>query len=534
MVDKKANSFTIYLIKEWVKESEILNKKDLENTDITWVWKVYYKQGEKKTPKWMDFFWSENFEGIFSSNVSGAFIEKWWNRFFALVFWTWWRFLLNKWIHEERFWLKVTLNSVKKDSIKAVDVTNLEWNWLQSRIQSVKPNSSENFWFDIERDLVKAITWRSKDDTKYWTILTGKDSLNVRIKLDITELKSFLWILLEQYENKEYEKDFPWINSLYEIENIIDWKECYWYKFLNDKLIEEINKSEPEGVHLSIPDIIDWSDFWGFSYKTWKKKELVDNLSIVQFKKAIWDEVKFDDIKRKSIYLYSSLSETYKDHWKIKDCIYFEYHDDKKNQTYILTWWKWFKIKDSLVSDVNTYFKNIDRNNEFTIIDYSDDHKDENEYNEAFAKENNCLALDKALTNIQWHSSFELCDILSPNKHLIHIKRYSGSSVLSHLFNQWFVSANYLLDKEIRRKVINNLKDKLIWDFEIKEDDRPNNTWYSIVYWIIKKDNWKEFDIPFFSKMTLMHIVKTLTNIWYKVSIFTIKDEKIKKKKELP
>ncbi len=38
------------------------------------------------------------------------------------------------------------------------------------------------------------------------------------------------------------------------------------------------------------------------------------------------------------------------------------------------------------------------------------------------------------------YSRIEFCDLFSKSKQMIHVKRYGGSSVLSHLFNQGLVS----------------------------------------------------------------------------------------------
>lgn len=39
-------------------------------------------------------------------------------------------------------------------------------------------------------------------------------------------------------------------------------------------------------------------------------------------------------------------------------------------------------------------------------------------------------------------SRIEFCDVLSDSGQRIHVKQYSGSSVMSHLFNQGLVSAS--------------------------------------------------------------------------------------------
>lgn len=42
------------------------------------------------------------------------------------------------------------------------------------------------------------------------------------------------------------------------------------------------------------------------------------------------------------------------------------------------------------------------------------------------------------------YSSIEVCDVLSKNGELIHVKRHNGSATLSHLFNQGLVSGELI------------------------------------------------------------------------------------------
>ena len=74
------------------------------------------------------------------------------------------------------------------------------------------------------------------------------------------------------------------------------------------------------------------------------------------------------------------------------------------------------------------------------MLDYA--WKDEKEYNIAVCNEypdRYCL-MDRR--NVyQGGSPIEFCDIYSRDKQFIHVKKYNGSSVLSHLFFQGYVSA---------------------------------------------------------------------------------------------
>lgn len=60
-------------------------------------------------------------------------------------------------------------------------------------------------------------------------------------------------------------------------------------------------------------------------------------------------------------------------------------------------------------------------------------------------------------------SSIEVCDILTKDKELIHVKKNGSSSNLSHLFNQAAVSGETLLDSKFRKEA-NNKISKIVFN----------------------------------------------------------------------
>ncbi|MBK9589344.1 MAG: TIGR04141 family sporadically distributed protein [Sphingomonadales bacterium] len=66
-----------------------------------------------------------------------------------------------------------------------------------------------------------------------------------------------------------------------------------------------------------------------------------------------------------------------------------------------------------------------------------------NAYNQDVAKElagSFCMDAD-LITHGGGHSKIEFCDVITAEKAFLHVKRYSGSAQLSHLFSQGVVSA---------------------------------------------------------------------------------------------
>jgi uncharacterized protein (TIGR04141 family) len=113
------------------------------------------------------------------------------------------------------------------------------------------------------------------------------------------------------------------------------------------------------------------------------------------------------------------------------------------------------------------------------------------------------------------HSSIEFCDLLTSDKKLVHIKRYGGSSQLSHLFSQGVVSGELFVSDEGFREKLN---EKLPAAHKLADiHARPNATEYEIVFGVISKSN-NPLEIPFFSKVSLRNARRRLEGYGYMVS----------------
>lgn len=519
-MDKKTYSLTIYLIKESLTQGIVVT--GLNEKEIPGIGKLYYKNSYQNFPKWLKLFEQYHINNLFSSSASAVLLMLVENRFFAVTFGPAARHFLASGVWEERFGLIVTLNSVKKDSIRSIDTRTLESDGIQTRIQSAKPLSADNFGINVEKDLVRSVTGESKDFVKFGKGLSGKDSLRVTLECGLENLKNYLKNYLEQFKKVDYKNEFPWIDALREINDISKITQ------LNNKLIEEINKNNPNKLWLTIPDILDWTDHGGFKYSRRKKGDLLDDIRINTYKEYInCIPLQLNHLIENNIYRFSQSNEYQKDQWSVYECLYFEYSEG--DETCFLTDGKWYAVKNNLVKTVKDYFNGISTDlQRITFIDYN--HEDEGEYNQELASRNDAFLVDERLIQIEGRSTFEFCDVFTKKKQLIHIKKYSRSSVLSHLFDQGYVSANFLMDKDFREKINN----KLTSSFKITDTSiRPNQTngEYAVIFGIISKFD-SALEIPFFSKLTLMHVCKSLINLGFQVSLVKIKNLKPDKKEE--
>ena len=60
--------------------------------------------------------------------------------------------------------------------------------------QLTKVGTISDFGIDIEQDLIQSLTGKSKDEENFGTMITGKDSLTVSVKVNCFSIKKFLYI----------------------------------------------------------------------------------------------------------------------------------------------------------------------------------------------------------------------------------------------------------------------------------------------------------------------------------------------------
>jgi uncharacterized protein (TIGR04141 family) len=102
---------------------------------------------------------------------------------------------------------------------------------------------------------------------------------------------------------------------------------------------------------------------------------------------------------------------------------------------------------------------------------------------------------------------------LSEARQLVHVKRRSRSSLLSHLFMQGFVAAEAFIDYRPLRMQIREKMPAL--EHLIPEDD-PDPSEYEIVYALLHDG---QDTLPFFSKVALTTIYKQLRRMHYRVAL---------------
>lgn len=123
------------------------------------------------------------------------------------------RHLLNPGVIEDRFGLRVVLNSVDPRSLRSIDKTTLGSTPKHTREQIGKDSIAGDFGIDIEQDLVSSVTGKSRYPDTLGKTITGKDALSVSVRVSVANIKDFLSFCYRQYLSTDYQRDFAWIDQ---------------------------------------------------------------------------------------------------------------------------------------------------------------------------------------------------------------------------------------------------------------------------------------------------------------------------------
>lgn len=521
------NKLSVYLIRNGITEIEDIFDENLQ-LDVLCKYSeqkcAYYIPSIIHSPKWLkEFFELDNCK-LYQANSKVILILKReykdGNRLFAVTF-GYAKNMFKEDVLEEQFGLKILLNSVDEYELRKISKINIGGNQKQSQEQIPRKGNISEFGFDIERDLVRMVTASTKEEMFGNGMITGGDIFNVAVERNVENIEEFMDLCYEKYQKNVYKERFEWVDNIKEV------KSKSMIKKLIEELISKMKKSEFDKVWLAVPEIIEWEKIHCFKYSN--SNEEFDDLYIERIYDICFSkkEIDTDALKRKYVRVISNeddTSETYK--WTLYKCFIAEFELQEK--TFCLNNGKWYQIDRGFKKVVETYYNSIELL-KVNFIDYGLDSSveySEDVYNEELVKSLSGSRLIHKVGEIPYGggqgNKIEVCDVMTSNKMLIHIKKNGGSSQLSHLFNQAAVSAEALLDKEFRKKFSKKLKlfkyNDLLNEEFISQD-------YTVVIAIINKYGEERPKIPFFSKVAIRYTTKAIKNMGYKVVLKNIVDK---------
>lgn len=512
--EPSANKLTIYLLKSDITRTQDMVIPESIGVPIEGVGTFYYSTSRTKPPSWLRSFFGEVLNQeieLFSANTKGLLIvpikHDGKDFHFALAFGHG-RFLLKDGVCEERFGLKVVLNSADPDSLRSIDKTTLGSVPKHSREQMSRYVNASEFGIDVEQDLVSSVTAKSLD-SKLGKMPSGRDALSVSVKIDAGNVVDFLEHCYARFISDDYKASFGWIDQICEV------RDRARETVLKEQLAERLATRKLSKIWMAVPTLVEWADVEGFTYGRAKSTDLYSDIGMETFLDSLGTKpITAETLHDEPIFMVHASTQIV-ERWTAYQCTYAEIEYESK--IYILTGGKWYEIARDFTEQVLDNYKSFKPS---SIPFPTFTQTNEEAYNIDVAKGLGYHCMDRdTIMHGGGQSKIEFCDLLTPSKQLVHVKRYGASSVLSHLFAQGVTSGElFAADASFRKKV----NDKLPTEYKLADPSSDLVTSdYEIVYAVISYTS-EPLDIPFFSKVSLKNARRRLAGYGYKVSLHKI------------
>lgn len=436
------------------------------------------------------------------------------------------------------FGLKVAVNICSLHEIKAVQCSKADAVAIRSETQILTGAELHLFGFDFNNEFFNKIICKANSDYPYISNVSGGEK--IQIKFD--KKYPLTWENLEKVtndlnnlfiSNKYKDTDFSCIDNWRYV------KDKNKINELDATLFKRLNEDNIDKFYLSYPDMLDISQY---RYKFSNCEKNFDELSLTDYLVLHKNRISsIDYLKRDHIYLVDSIAEQQSRSATVYRCIVAEIKENNQD-TYILFDGKWRKLSLDFRKSIESYFEDneVEFDSDYLKNDLKnninikcDNQYREERYNKECVTNNSSLMLfDKSKIEIAGERKYEICDILSSRKDMIHVKKYKmGASSLSHLFLQVkFYSEAILLDPKARESASNyikkSLEDKSSINFGkdksnflciFDSTERPNPRDFTVVLCVLSQNQMIIQDLPFMTQYEIKNVDDYLRGLGFNV-----------------
>ncbi len=476
---------------------------------------LFYHQSNASHPRWIQLF--SNIEEVAQLDLHGRSLKALMvmavrDRTFCFTFGHA-RHLIDGIGIERYFGLRTALSLTDPLLIKSVEKSNIDHTPLRSKAQSSKHLSISEFDFKFDSEILKSLTGvveNENDDSEY---VSGSDSLALHSDVRLEQFPDIASRLLVAYEDERCKEKYPWMDY------IVPVRDAVLVSVLDDLLVDAINAQDFDQVRAAAPMLLA-DDISGFGYirhsaRSRNGPAISFNLDLRQalVSKQMLGAVTVQSLHSERIYLYGG-DDQQRACWSLYACI--EAEIGLEGKVYLLSEGDWYQIDRDYTDQVNRYFEAAIPS-DLQFPPYGVDN--EGPYLRRIADNTNFYLLDQKLVRLNGASSpFEFCDLITPENHIIHVKKYSSSSVLSHLFSQAYVSAEALINTpDVAVQVNAHLALDGDFRFVFDPTTQPRN---KIVFAIMQPN--AELHMPFFSKVNFRQFAQRLIAMGYRVEVCRI------------
>ena len=451
---------------------------------------------------------------------------------FAFAFGQRGRFLLDSSRIVPGYGLRIALNIMyPKGSPTSAHLRSLEskrhgMTVFRSRTQAATPVDVDDLEVRRSRDLLTRATGSSNDNA-WGSSISGSDAFTfAEARASGQSLAQLCRSLDAEYAKTDYLDGFSWIDHVRAVSDDV------LVKKLETKILEAVRAAAP-GVSVAPPGILDWEEVQHFRHTGGgpSSREAVADAPQMAALRSVTGlrapGLTVASLKRARITAVGANADIAI--WPAWKCIVGEVSLNRR--TYLFDEGQFFEVDRDYLTELNEFISRMDARSHASTASSlpllsAKAGETEGEYNRRVHDNlSRTVLLDKHDTGIPGgRSTVEICDLLTTDRQLVHVKRHLGSATLSHLFAQGLTSAELLQSSPAYRKSamkrIREQSDPAEARFNFFED-RIDTREFEIVYAVIEEWQGRLLvdALPFFSKVNLRETTSNLEQRGFAVSV---------------
>lgn len=469
-------------------------------------------------PSWLEFLESGtggDLDELYNASTSAVLFISSWRRIFAFTF-GYGRVLLRAASIERAFGLRVVLNVVDEKGLCSVDTKTVQELTVHTRRQTSRASRLAEFEVDKEEDLLGAVVGVPRN-LGFARMVSGADALQLRVPLAFDQLGEKCRSILRAYRSTHYkDKGFGFVDHVRRVSDgsIID--------DLDQGLVDDLLSRRHDHIHMAPPEIIDWDAIEGFSFVKRAPPEPAMTLAsfFAQIRKC--DEVSVERLKqRQKVFVHSGNAAEPVAQWSVYRVLVVE--RNRKGRRYVLSGGDWYEIEKEFADKIKKRVAAIRPAG--LRLPAARQGETEGAYNKRVAKRG-IYHMDRKCSRVDG-DPIEVCDLYATDqRQFIHVKHWTASATLSHLFAQGRISAETFLDDPIFRDKVRDLFSEQAASLANHvPSGRPDSSKYVVVFAIIKGGRGWKRSLPFFSQLNLVRSAEALRRRGFEVRLERIKVE---------
>jgi uncharacterized protein (TIGR04141 family) len=493
--------------------------------------KLYTSVGRQLSPSWLDYLESvfgplrlPHVRSLGATLILRLESGREFGRHFAFTFGTTGRHLLRDDAWRRAYGTRASLNLVfgpHADSARllAVKAKRRGSRTVRTEAQSSGATNLETFGIDLLRDVLAGFTAVPFDPDTWGPRVTGTDSLAFESDRDFDELGELCLDIEAAASRDDYRRVLPWLQEVHPV------SEPEEIAGLQAHVIELMRREDDEHLALAPPEIVDWERICGFSLpwdrrepgskgrrpelrltdllRRYRERGLLDALDVPTLKKHRITTVDVDGHKRPQ--------------WSVWRCLVAQI--EMNHTIYVLDDGGFFAVDRDFLVELDRQVDCLATDS--PVLPAAKAGDTEPDYLSKFPSDDKAAVIhNRRIRPRRWTTEVEVCDILTADRQLIHVKRHLGARDLSHLFSQGSVSAQLLQDDDDFRIEAAAIAEEVSggrWDFFLVPTIQPST--FKVVYAIVA--DWRSRSLsealPLFSKVNLRSFAQQLRARYFRV-----------------